>query len=210
MEEKSFDYSKVLKFKRGDIVNINFGFNIGSEHGGLHFAVVLDNDNKKSSPVITVLPLSSGTEETVYERDVFLGNELYEKLISKFSKLSLETKQKAIDQAAEYEKLTNIINNLTSQQVEVSTLNEINDMIESASNKLKSLDQEIIKLQKYEKDILKLKTGTVALMEQITTVSKMRIYKPKSSNDLLYEIGLSDGAMNKINDKLKNLYIYSK
>lgn len=47
-------------------------------------------------------------------------------------------------------------------------------------------------------------------MEQITTVSKMRIYKPKNSSDLLYGVKFSDGAMDKINEKLKELYVYSK
>ncbi|MBQ2800996.1 MAG: type II toxin-antitoxin system PemK/MazF family toxin [Lachnospiraceae bacterium] len=65
------------KYKRGDIVSLNFVFNVGSEHGGLHYAVVLDNDNKQSSPVITVIPLSSGSESCTYDRDVFLGNHFY-------------------------------------------------------------------------------------------------------------------------------------
>ena len=52
--------------------------------------------------------------------------------------------------------------------------------------------------------------GSIALMEQITTVSKMRIYKPKNSNDLLFGIKFSDGAMDKINERLKELFVYSK
>ena len=210
LNEKNFDYSNIMKFKRGDIVNINFGFNVGSEHGGLHFSVVLDNDNKQSSPVITVVPLSSGTEDKVYKRDVFLGSELYEKLFAKFNKLSIAISQEADKQGAEYDKLIAIINNLEGQNVNTSTLQQLNEMIIEASNKLEVIKQEVVRLKKYEKDILKLNSGTIALMEQITTVSKMRIYKPKSSQDLLYGVKLSDGAMNKINEQLKNLYVYCK
>ena len=210
MKEKSFNYSNVLRFSRGDIVSINFGFNVGSEQGGLHFAVVLDNDNKQSSPVLTVLPLCSGTEDKVYERDVFLGNELYEKLNTKFNKLSYEIEQRATEQKAEYETLINLINNLEEENVAPRTLSQINEMIAQSTEKLKLLEEEVSRLAKYEKDILKLNSGTIVLMEQITTISKMRIYKPKNSKDLLYGIKLSDVAMNKINEKLKKLYVYSK
>ena len=81
LDEQKFDYSKILSYTRGDVISVNLGFNVGSEQGGLHYAIVLDNDNQQSSPVITVVPLSSGQEEDTYPRDIFLGNELYEKLI---------------------------------------------------------------------------------------------------------------------------------
>ena len=62
----------------------------------------------------------------------------------------------------------------------------------------------------YSKELQKLKKGSIALMEQITTVSKMRIYKPKNENDLLYGIKYSDGVMDKINEQMKKLFIFSK
>lgn len=87
LSEEKFDYTSIPRYKRGDIISVNFGFNVGSEHGGLHYALVLDNDNRQSSPVITVIPLSSGNENSTYERDVFLGNELHDKLNTKYNKL---------------------------------------------------------------------------------------------------------------------------
>ena len=42
--EENFNYKRVMHYKRGDVVQLNFGFNIGSEHGGLHYAIVLDNN----------------------------------------------------------------------------------------------------------------------------------------------------------------------
>ena len=72
------------------------------------------------------------------------------------------------------------------------------------------LNERYRELDNYEKEINKLKSGSRAMMEQITTVSKMRIYKPKTSHDLLYGIKFSDGAMDKINEKLKELYIFGK
>ena len=53
-----------------------------------------------------------------------------------------------------------------------------------------------------------MKNGSVAKIEQITTVSKQRIYIPKNKKDLLYGISFSKEAMEKINGKIKELYIF--
>lgn len=62
-------------------------------------------------------------------------------------------------------------------------------------------------LKVYKKEINKLKTGTMAIMNQITTVSKQRIYVPKKSTDYLYGIKLSDSTMDKLTDKLSKQII---
>lgn len=51
-----------------------------------------------------------------------------------------------------------------------------------------------------------MKKGSIAIVNQITTVSKMRIYDPKTSSGVLAGITLSQEQMNKINDKIKELY----
>lgn len=53
-----------------------------------------------------------------------------------------------------------------------------------------------------------MKDGSIAKIEQITTVSKQRIFDPKGSRDVLSGIHFSDAAMDKINEKLKELYIF--
>ena len=57
--EEKFDPTKNIAYKRGNIVKVDFGFNIGAEYGGLHYGVVLDNENAHNSPVVTVIPLTS-------------------------------------------------------------------------------------------------------------------------------------------------------
>jgi len=44
--------------------------------------------------------------------------------------------------------------------------------------------------------------------EQITTISKMRIYNPRYKGDFLQGIKLSTGSMDKINIKLRELYLH--
>ncbi|MDU0331203.1 type II toxin-antitoxin system PemK/MazF family toxin [Paenibacillus sp. 3LSP] len=74
--EFDFDPKRLKRYKRGEVVHIHFGFNAGSEHGGPHWAVVLD-DNKRSSPTAVVLPLGSLSEDQscsdVHTDDVYLG-----------------------------------------------------------------------------------------------------------------------------------------
>lgn len=52
--EIGFDPTRLKRYRRGDVVHIHFGFNIGSEHGGPHWGVILD-DNKKSNPTAVVM-----------------------------------------------------------------------------------------------------------------------------------------------------------
>ncbi|MBI5996636.1 type II toxin-antitoxin system PemK/MazF family toxin [Clostridium perfringens] len=91
--EENFKPQKLINYKRGDIVKANFGFNVGNELGGVHYAVVLDNNNSHSSGTLTVVPLSSTKEkdkDTVYTAN--LGN-----ILNK----SLEEKRKLIRESIE-------------------------------------------------------------------------------------------------------------
>lgn len=74
--ELTFDPSRLKRYKRGEVVHIHLGFNTGSEHGGPHWAVVLD-DNRRSSPTAVVLPLGSLSDgqssSDVHRDDVYIG-----------------------------------------------------------------------------------------------------------------------------------------
>jgi len=74
--EKTFDPLKLKKYKRGEVVFAHFGFNVGAEYGGLHYAVIVKKD-KKSNPILNVVPLSSlkdgQTETSLHFDEVFLG-----------------------------------------------------------------------------------------------------------------------------------------
>lgn len=74
--EETFDPTYLIKYNRGDVIFANFGFNVGSEFGGPHYAVVLD-DNSKTSNTLMVVPLSSLDEgeskDDLHEMDAYLG-----------------------------------------------------------------------------------------------------------------------------------------
>lgn len=62
-------------------------------------------------------------------------------------------------------------------------------------------------IQKISKELEQMKMGTIALVNQITTISKQRIYNPKKDFDILAGIKLSDDKMSLIDEKIKKLYV---
>lgn len=67
-----------------------------------------------------------------------------------------------------------------------------------------------LNVMRLEKEIGKMKRGSIALVGQITTVSKIRIYDPLYPSDSLASIHLSDVALDKLDQKVKELYTYEK
>ena len=87
--------SKKLLFRRGNVVWIDFGFNIGNEFGGMHPAIILKNFDKD----LFVLPVSS-KKPIEYER---IDNEL------KDNKLSEDENKKKKDKITEIIELENLV-----------------------------------------------------------------------------------------------------
>lgn len=215
--EDEFDSSRLIRYTRGSVIRLNFGFNIGKEFGGLHYAVVIDNDNKRNADVLTVVPLSSSDGRTIHPRNVDLGTELYEK-IKAVQRNLVANARKDLDELkngydtfnATFEALGHIlkssdnINDTTQEMVKKAELYK-----KELENKIKALEKNVENLERNDHEISKLKSGSMAVANQITTVSKQRIYTPKRSEDFLYGISLSPLAMDKINVKLQELFIHS-
>lgn len=75
--EKNFDSNKLMTYKRGDIVHVNFGFNVHNELGGTHYAVVVENDNPSSNGTVTVVPLKSADSEKEALNELHDKTEVY-------------------------------------------------------------------------------------------------------------------------------------
>jgi len=77
VREKKFDPQYVPYFKRGDIVYVDLGFNVGSEHGGVHYAAIYEYSNNKKNKNVVVVPLSSVYDETkISHADLYLGDDI--------------------------------------------------------------------------------------------------------------------------------------
>ncbi len=188
--EPSFSATKLRRYKRGEIVKVHLGFNIGSEEGGLHYAVVVEKNNAKSSPVVTVVPLTSIKPTTNLERlhsgNVFLGNELFTSLSSKFS-LANKHIQSELVLLSELVTVTK-----TSSQAESAQITE----------KINSLNYELELLERMRSEVAKMKKGSIALVNQITTISKIRIYDPKTDHDILSGVKLSNEKLDAIDKEI--------
>lgn len=133
--EKSFIPEKLKFYKRGELVLANFGYNTGSELGGIHYAVIVEKNNNKANKNVVVVPLSSledgKTENDLHKSEIYLGNILPD------------------------------------------------------TNKI-----------------------SYAMPLQIRSISKLRIYKPKTNKDGVYKI--SSEQLTKIDNMIKLLYTQEK
>lgn len=183
------------RYKRGEIVKVHLGFNVGSEEGGLHYAVVLDKNNAKSSPVITIIPLTSVKPHTDVTKlkngSIFLGNELFAMLKSKISSETKNLKEKI----KELQELVNELNDENSD----NQMAIIDPKLDIANRDLELLD-------KMKAEVLKMKCGSIALVNQITTISKIRIYDPKTDHDILSGIRLSNEKLDLIDDEIQKKF----
>lgn len=191
-QEETFNPKYFPQFKPGDIVKVDFGFGIGSEFGGLHYAIVLAPSNSKNSTV-TVAPLRSlkpakESPKTLYKSDVYLGTELFTILLDRSGKM--------------LDKCSAFVHEVENADRKAMTDKDI-------ARFQKQLDEAKDLLDKHNiimKEVSRLNSGTVAIVSQIRTVSKIRIQNPRHSKDALYNMRVDKQATDKIRAVMKDLY----
>ncbi len=81
-KESDGKVSNKPNFKRGEIIKVDFGINLGSELSNTHFAIVLNNDDNNNVDNLTVIPLTSKPGyKRFYLGDIFkpFGKQKYNK-----------------------------------------------------------------------------------------------------------------------------------
>jgi mRNA-degrading endonuclease toxin of MazEF toxin-antitoxin module len=198
--EKEFAPSKMRRYKRGEILKVHLGYNIGSEEGGLHYCAVLDKENSIYSPVMCVVPLTSVKPWTdlskLHNTEVYLGNELFTNLSSKISLYNKQISDDLQKLQASLESLIEIANNNGNIIQQISEL----------TKKIEEVKRCQILLGDMKNEVQKMKKGSIALINQITTISKIRIYNPKTNDDVLSNIKLSNDKLDLIDDKIGKYY----
>lgn len=150
-EERIFDIAKSGIYSRGDVIKVNLGFNIGNELGGLHYCIVLNKYDNSRNGTLNVIPLTSRKDGKKYDSSsVNLGQELYNVFQEKIEK--------------EKNKLQQILD-------ELEKIDDIPINIKSV------IEKEQVYIKKMENEISKMKKDSIALINQITTISKQRIFK---------------------------------
>lgn len=178
LAEETFNPKLLKKYKRGSIIKANLGFNVGNEEGGLHYCIVIDKSNALSSGTLTVIPLTSIKENKKYNSTTLnLGDEIY---------LNLKK----------------ICDNMSQKLSK-----EFEDIWKFPTEKVEQFNLDFKYIKKVEKEISKMKKGSIALVSQITTISKQRIYDPKTSSDILANLRISNTTLDLIDSKIKELFI---
>ena len=150
-EERTFNISKSGIYSRSDVIKVNLGFNIGNELGGLHYFIVLNKYDNSRNGALNIIPLTSRKDNKKYDSSsVNLGKELYNIFQSKIEKEKLKLQQILV----ELEKIKNIPINIQS-----------------------TIEKEQKYIAKMEKEIGKMQKDSIALINQISTISKQRIFK---------------------------------
>lgn len=224
--EENFEPTRNIAYKRGNIVKLNFGFNIGNEYGGLHYGIVLDNKNAHNSPVVTVIPLTSQKDnKEIHANSVDLGNEIYRSLKIKYDTISKALKDEQ-EEILSAQKAFTVLVDLAGESLEKYKQSDDKDTCQAelqkaekyleATKKLEQLwqDKEAHNkaqqeyLDKIGLEISRMKEGSIALVNQITTISKMRIFDPRNIRGVLSGVSLSEENTEKINQKIKDLYVF--
>ncbi len=200
--EEQFSPTKLKRYERGDVIKVNLGFNVGNEQGGMHYAVVLDNKNPLNSGTITIIPLSSKKKgKPTHHLDVDLGNDIYQKI-----KLKLDNTADNLDKRIkEINDLINILKTVNpTDSEERANFKNISD---ACKKRLAEAEKELQVVHKLEKEIDRMKVGSIGVVSQITTVSKMRIFDPRNEGGVLSGIKLSPTNLDLLNNKITELFL---
>lgn len=171
-EERTFDISKSGVFQRGEVIKVNLGFNIGNELGGMHYCVVLSKYDNTRNGALNVIPLTSKKANKRYDYScVNLGDELYTIFLDKIKKKK--------------QKLQQIMDRL--------------DRIEDIPLRIKNeMDKEKVYIETMQNQIEKLKQDSIVLINQITTISKQRIFY----DDVFKKIRISNNSLDLIDKQV--------
>lgn len=215
------------KFKRGTIVYVKFGVNIGSELSGNHFAIVLDKYDKVTKSTITVVPLSSKRnkyyQELIPYDNIYFKNSKYhlnkiDELISKWEIKSKEYISEINDSRPTYlndfknyvTKLLIENNGIMTDDIQKNINNYSEELITKALYKLKKGNKEFLEskeqhfkgIEKYEKYKNK---DSYACVNMIQTIDKRKL-TPVSEFESAGNITISEESMNLIENRIRKIY----
>lgn len=222
--EQEFNPRSLPLFKRGSVIVVDLGFNVGSEYGGIHYAIVLNKRDSRRNHLLHILPLTSIKEKTDLENlkyyQLSLSDEIHRLLIQKANKGLQTINEKRNSCINEIYLLKNKLSEIESlaneQQKDPDTNPKLESYLETEISNVKSKQEELEKIvnqitsqsiyiEKLVGKISKLKKGSIALLNQVTTISKLRILDPINQRSFFNDIVLSTETLDIIDAALKNI-----
>ena len=222
--EQEFNPRSLPLFKRGSVIVVDLGFNVGSEYGGIHYAIVLNKRDSRRNHLLHILPLTSIKEKTDLEKlkyyQLSLSDEIHRLLIQKAIKGLQIIDEKRNSCISEIHLLNNKLSEIESlaneQQKDPDTNPKLESYLKTEISNVKSKLEELEKIvnqitsqsiyiEKLVEKISKLKKGSIALLNQVTTISKLRILDPINQRSFFNDIVLSTETLDIIDAALKNI-----
>lgn len=203
---------RVPNIKRGQILYVDFGYNVLSEFRYAHYCVAINNSPQQNSKV-TVIPITSKS----HPYQLAIGTELADKLddiiLNKersnfwrpFRHIAAELGCRGIKQPApsigSYE---TVYPNCSAYINHVKTLLPSND--KDLQDYLDSILKSLVEFDKFLKSSPSLLKPSYLKTEDITTISKARIIRPLYSSHPLYQLRLSDETLDKLDAEIKRMF----
>ena len=189
--ESSFNPQSIPKLTRRQIVSVDFGFRIGSELGGLHYAVVLDKQNGFKGDTVTVVPLGSKKEGFIANSNkILLQDGIYGPLKEKTS-CQIENARKTI---------LSLFETSDSPLPNDERLAEIRNLYKLAEEQISTAEASMKKMET-------LKRGSIANVSQRMTISERGRKEPVSPKASLYNVKVSERDMLQIEQAICEKYI---
>lgn len=85
-------------YKRGTIIKVDFGVNLGSEMSQVHFAIVLNNFDNKKNNVLTVVPLTSKSSKFNLDLGSLVIGKLIYKVKKELLKIEIDEEEKELSE----------------------------------------------------------------------------------------------------------------
>lgn len=178
--EKTGKNNKKLSrtFKRGTIIKVDFGVNIGSEMSQIHFAIVITKDDNPNVDTITVIPLTSKESEF----NIPLNYNIFSPLI------------KEVNDFLHYQEIDkrDLRRELSSKYISKS---QYNRKYSTIAENIKEINSVLTYYSNHNK-------VSYACITQIRNISKSRIIMPVNAYDKLEKIKCPDSVMDDLDRKI--------
>ena len=127
--------------------------------------------------------------------------------------LILDSFDNLLEEFSDDYKIINLIHNVRLYFLNNNTdelNNSIDDIKAFIKKRIERIEKEVPLMENKLSKALELNKGSVADINQITTISKLRILNPRRKEDTLSNVILDSKYMDQINNKIKELFVFDK
>ena len=196
------------KFKRGSLVFVEFGVNVGKELSNRHWAVVLDKSDYVSKGTLTVVPVSSKKGFDAVKIDGAIADDPFstiEKYLASSSKsvyFAFRSVEDSLTTPLSDETISSIkfLHDRYGDEYDESNADEVNELF------LVETMKKIIKIHKLITHYKRFQSESYAKCSNITTISKDRIIFINDM-DPCGRFTVNDDTLDRIDQKVAELYI---